>query len=390
MSVQPAELTLRIEKLVYGGDGLARADGRVVLTPFVLPEESVRVQLQRAKSDLLRGKLLNVLEPATVRREAPCPYFQSCGGCHYQHATDAYQLEQKQAILREVLRRVGHFEFEGEIATIAAEPWHYRNRTQLHVEKGRLGYFAAGSHDVVAVDHCPISSPKLNEAIGKLSLELPHYRSFTATVELFTNETDLQVHILDRIPPSVRPLFDGLGSNAPIQYGAFRVSHGSFFQVNRFLVDQLVAEALGDASGGAALDLYAGVGLFSHALAGRFRSVAAVESSFTAFRDLEWNSQQAGLAITNVRKTAEDYLASLETPPDLILADPPRSGLGKLAIRELLRLRAPQITIVSCDPATLARDVAVLIGGGYKIARLSLADLFPQTFHLETVAQLWL
>lgn len=367
---------------------MARADGRVVLTPFVLPDETVRVQLQRAKSDLLRGKLLQVVEPAPVRREAPCPYFQHCGGCHYQHATDEYQLTQKQAILREVLRRVGHFEFDGEIATIAAEPWHYRNRTQLHIEKGRLGYFAAGSHDVVAVDHCPISSPRLNEAIGKLAIELPHYRSFTGTVELFTNETDLQVHVLDRIPPSVRPLFDGVGSNEPIEYGAFRVSHGSFFQVNRFLIDKLVSEALGDASGSAALDLYAGVGLFSHALASRFGSVAAVESSFTAFRDLEWNSQQAGLAITNIRKTAEDYLASLETPPDLILADPPRSGLGKLAIRELLRLKTPQITIVSCDPATLARDVAVLLGGGYKIVRLTLAELFPQTFHLETVAHL--
>ena len=388
MSEQPTEHVLQIEKLVYGGDGLARADGRVVLTPFVLPDETVRVQVQRAKSDLLRGKLLEVVAPSSARQEPPCPYFARCGGCHYQHATDDYQLAQKQSILREVLRRVGHFEFDGEIAAIAADPWHYRNRTQLHIQKGRLGYFAAGSHDVVAVDHCPISSPRLNDAIGKLALELPHYRSFNATVELFTNETDLQVNVLDRIPPSVRPLFDELGTREPIEYGAFRVSRASFFQVNRFLVDQLVEEALGGASGSAALDLYAGVGLFAHALVGRFGEVHAVESSFTTFHDLEWNVQRAGLPVKGVKKTAEEYLAALEVAPDLILADPPRSGLGKVVIRELLRLRAPQITIVSCDPATLARDLAVLIGGGYQIARLTLVDLFPQTFHLETVAHL--
>ncbi len=373
---------------MYGGDGLARSDGRVVLTPYVLPGELIEAELRHAKSDLMRGTVVDVLEASASRVDPACPYFGRCGGCHYQHTTHEQQVEQKALILREALRRVGRLEFEGEITTVSGEPWHYRNRTQLHFDKGKMGYFAAGSHAVVSVDHCPISSPKLNDAIGRLARDLPHYRGFEATVELFTNETDMQVHILDRVPHSVRPLFEELGTSEPLEYGGFRVSCGSFFQVNRHLVDRLVEMALADSSGGSAVDLYAGVGLFTVGLASRFGNVAAVESGSSAFRDLEWNMQRAGLAVTAVKKTAEEYLPSLDAAPDLIVADPPRSGLGRVVISELLRLRAPGVTIVSCDPATLARDLGALVGGGYRIKGMTLVDLFPQTYHLETVVHL--
>ncbi len=375
----PVEETLTIEKLVYGGEGLARLEGKVVLTPFVLPGEVVRVEMERAKNDLWRGRLIEVLQPSPARITPGCPYFQRCGGCQYQHMDYPFQLEQKRAILREVLQRVGKIEFAGEIGVISGEPWQYRNRVQLHLEGGKAGYFGQGSRDLCTIDHCPIASPKLNEAIGRI--EAPQA---STALELFTNETDVQVNVVDRVPRSALNALATLGVTTPIEYSGFQVSRNSFFQVNRFLIDQLVDCAVADAQGEWAVDLYAGVGLFSMKLAERFGKVTAVESSSSGSRDLAHNFSQA-----IVNANVEDYLAGLHETPDFILADPPRAGLGKAAVRELVRVRAPRLTIVSCDPATLARDLQALIAGGYRIEKLTLVDLFPQTFHLETVVELF-
>ena len=384
----PDGTQLIIEKLVYGGEGLARLDGRVVFTPYVLPGETVRADVERAKNDLMRGRLLEVIQPVAARVEPACRYFYRCGGCQYQHAAYEFQLEQKRAILREVLRRVGKIELEQEIRLIAAAPWNYRNRIQLHIHGGRIGYFEAGSQRLCAIDHCPISSPKLNEAIAILDRELPRFRSFTANVELFTNETAIQVNVLDRVPASVRPLFETIGSGESIDYAGFRVSRNSFFQVNRHLVDPLVEAATADLAGETAVDLYAGVGLFSLRLAKSFQRVRAVESGWNAFRDLEFNIRQAGAPVTGEHKTTEEFLSQVRQAPDLIFADPPRTGLGKHGIAELNRVRAPQLVIVSCDPATLSRDLHGLLQAGYGIQQVTLVDLFPQTFHMETVVRL--
>jgi 23S rRNA (uracil1939-C5)-methyltransferase len=374
----PIEETLTIEKLVYGGEGLSRLEGKVVLTPFVLPGEVVRAEIERAKNDLWRGRLLEVLQPSPSRVAPGCPYFQRCGGCQYQHIDYPFQLEQKREILREALKRVGKIEFASEIGVISGEPWQYRNRVQLHIEGGAVGYFAQGSRDLCAIDHCPIASPKLNETIGKIK---PH-RASTA-VELFTNETDVQVNVIDRVPRPELTALTSLGVTTPIEYSGFQVSRNSFFQVNRFLIDRLVGCAVWDAQGEWAVDLYAGVGLFAVKLAERFTKVTAVESGGSAFRDLTHNFPQAP-----VNANVEDYLAGLHETPDFILADPPRAGLGKLVAKELARIRAPRLTIVSCDPATLARDLQGLLAGGYRIDKITLVDLFPQTFHLETVVEL--
>ncbi len=178
--------------------------------------------------------------------------------------------------------------------------------------------------------------------------------------------------------------------DGPLDYGGrFRVSRNSFFQVNRFLLDRLVELAVEGAAGETALDLYSGVGLFSLALGRSFREVIAVESGSGAVRDLEFNAQRAGMA--NVRaeqRSAEEYLAGLERPPDLVLLDPPRTGLGKAVVARLAELQPRRVTIVACDPATLARDLAGLIAAGYEMERMVMIDLFPQTFHLETVVHL--
>lgn len=370
--------TLTIEKLVYGGEGLARLEGRVVLVPFVLQGETVRVDIDRTKNDLWRGRLTEVIEPSTARIAPECPYFLRCGGCHYQHIDYTVQVEQKREILREVLQRVGKIEFAGEIGAVVGEPWQYRNRVQLHLQDGRVGYFGQHSRDLVEIDHCPIASPKLNERIGKI-----HAPQTETALELFTNETEVQVNVVDRVSRAALEQLASLGVTTSIEYAGFQVSRNSFFQVNRFLVDRLVECAIGDARGAWAVDLYAGVGLFAKKLAERFAKVTAVESGGSSFRDLEHNFPQGA-----AKSSVEDYLAALEEKPDFILADPPRAGLGKQPVRELTRIRAPRLTIVSCDPATLARDLRELTSEGYRIEKITLVDLFPQTFHLETVVEL--
>ena len=370
--------TLTIEKLVYGGEGLARLEGKVVLTPFVLPGEVVRAETERVKNDLWRGRLIEVLQPSPLRIAPGCQYFQHCGGCQYQHIDYAAQLEQKREILREVLQRVGKIQFAGEIGVISGEPWQYRNRVQLHIADGKTGYFAQGSRDLCAIDHCPIASPKLNETIQKIQAP-----QATTAVEFFTNETEVQVNILDRVPRAALTALTSLGVTTPIEYNGFQVSRNSFFQVNSFLIDRLVECAVAEARGNWAVDLYAGVGLFSVKLAERFGKVTAVESSGSSLRDLAHNFAQPA-----VNANVEDYLAGLNETPDFMLADPPRAGLGKLVVKELARIHAPRLTIVSCDPATLARDLQGLLAENYRIEKITLVDLFPQTFHLETVVEL--
>ena len=387
-----------MEKLVYGGDALARLDGRVTLAPFALPGERIRAAAEREKPGLIHARTLAVLDPAPQRVAPRCPYFGRCGGCHYQHAGYEFQLEAKRAILAEELRRVGKIEPPEEIAVVAADPWGYRNRAQLHIEKGRIGYREARSHKLCAIDSCPIASPKINQTIGALAgmLRDSRWPRFLRSVEIFTDERQVQLSVLETERPVARRFFDwcaetipGLVAGALDYQDRFRVSRNAFFQVNRYLADKLVEIALEGAGGETALDVYAGVGLFSLDLARRFRQAAAVESGAAAAGDLAFNAERAGLANLRVeRRTAEAYLDALERAPDFVLLDPPRAGLGKAVVQRLIDLRPPAVTIVACDPATLARDLAALLGAGYRIEKMTLVDLFPQTYHLETVVRL--
>jgi len=327
-----------VEKLVYGGDGLARLDGRVVFAPFCLPGERIRAAAEREKPGLVRARTLEVLEAAPERVDAGCEYFGRCGGCHYQHAPYEYQLAAKRAILEEELHRLAHTVPPQEIEVVAAEPWGYRNRAQFHLEDGRLGYHEARSHRVWGIAHCPIASPRVNQAIGALNQMMHEGRwpRFVRTLEVFTDERQVQLNVLET-----------------------------------------------------ALDLYAGVGLFSLALARRFRKVTAVESGGGAVRDLRFNAERAGFSRLQAEQaTAEAFLEKLHSPPDFLLMDPPRTGAGKAMVARLCELKPRAVVIVACDPATLARDLAGLIAGGYHTARMALVDLFPQTFHLETVVRL--
>jgi 23S rRNA (uracil1939-C5)-methyltransferase len=428
-------LLLSIEKLIYGGDGLARppagADGRSmpVFVPFVLPGERVEADVREEKPGFARGSVTRLIEASPDRVEARCPYFQQCGGCHYQHISYERQLEFKAGILRETLRRIAKIELKSEIRLHASPPWNYRNRTRLQVQTApefALGYFRFGSHEFLPVRECPISSPLLNRMLARL-LELHGLNCPPAVeeIELFAGAAD--DHLLawaycgreadrkdllrwaealqralpeiigigsfpsrrrsqDSAPTDSKPLAES-GAKAiryRTQNDEYQVSTGAFFQVNRYLIDELISVVTGNARGETALDLYAGVGLFSVALARNFHHIFAVEASQTSHVDL---MQNVPANVKAVSARTEDYLGSrlVRKSLDLVVMDPPRTGIGKAVIRSLVELRIPRVRYVSCDPATLARDIAPLLAAGYHIEEAHLFDLFPETFHIESV-----
>ncbi len=455
-------MLLSIEKLIYGGDGLARtpvgADGRnmAVFVPFVLPGERVEAEIRQEKPGFARGSVAQLIEASPDRVEARCPYFRQCGGCHYQHIPYERQLEFKAGILRETLQRIAKIkiELESEIRLHASPPWNYRNRTRLQVQTapefppqtgktGRsgdpgfaLGYFRFGSREFLPVRECPISSPLLNQVMARL-LELRGLNCPAAVeeIELFADAADERLlawafcgreadqrdllrwaEALERELPEItgvtffssRRRSSGRGSSerrledeAPIdlkslaESGAkairyrtknheYQVSAGAFFQVNRYLVDELVSVVTGNARGDVALDLYAGGGFFSAALARSFHHIFGVEPSLTSHADFV---QNVPANVKAVGARTEDYLRSrpVRKRPDLVVLDPPRTGAGKSVIRSLVELGAPRVRYVSCDPATLARDIAALLAAGYHIEEAHLFDLFPETFHIESV-----
>ena len=434
-----------IDKLVYGGDGLARlpADehgpGKTVFVPFVLPGEQIEASIAATRPGFVRGHLDRVLTPSSERIEPGCPYFTRCGGCHYQHIDYAAQLGYKAQILRETLRRTAKFELQQEIALHSSHPWGYRNRTRMHVHHApqfALGYFRYNSHALLPVESCPISSPLINQVIAAVWALGGERRIPNALhgLQFFANHDDTRMLVEAYVRPEteaklLQPFAAALHDGVPqvagvlvfaaqpnedetlqrapltaiypeksqaigedsLTYHAvgvdYRVSGGSFFQTNRFLIDQLVESVITKQTGRAALDLYAGAGLFTSHLARNFDHVLAVESSPHSFTDLR---HKVPHNVKCIRSMTETFLAerAAKLAPDLVVVDPPRAGLGERATAGLCRMSASHVTYVSCDPATLSRDLRRLLESGYRVEQAHLIDLFPQTYHMETVLHL--
>ncbi len=397
--------SLTIDKLVFGGDGLARHRSRVAFVPFALPGELVDAEIAATSAGFWRASDVRVSKPSEHRTDAPCPLFTECGGCHYQHMDYESECAQKVEILRETLERLGRIRWDRPIGVVAAEPYGYRNRTQLHVQRrgrtSRLGFHGRRSHRLVAADNCPINSPKLN-AVHSILQRMARHRRFPASlrvIEVFTDENRVQLNFPRRPGPLPSRFWKrcserlGVGGRGiPFDYrcggDSFRVSGRSFFQVNRHLVGRLGDLVLGDCEGRRALDLYAGAGLLTLPLARRFERVVAVDSAAPATRDLRANAQRAGLSVRAVQMNVDAFLAGWSERPDMIVADPPRTGLGAAVVEQVARLVAPRLHLLSCDPATLARDLKGLLSSGYELTDLRVVDLFPQTYHIETLAVL--
>jgi len=427
-----APFEVKIEKLIYGGEGLAHHDGATVFVPFVLPEERVSAAAVEKKKKFVRARLETILERSPDRAEARCPHFGVCGGCDYQHIPYEAQLKFKVEIFRETLRRLGRIEWTGDITAHASSPWEYRNRAQWKVRPLEsppgseaknpalgIGYFRAGSTALCRIEDCAVLSPLLLKTLlslrdalasGSLPRELREIEAFadaedsklllTASFAGFPSRINEVIDKLRSLVPEAvslllhDPSHERMELSGPgfVAYNsggvAYRVGHFSFFQVNRFLVEELAHQVMEhEEPGNLALDLFAGVGLFSVPLAEKFDRVIAVESNPAAARDLA--SNVAGKGAVQVRTAeVEKFLETAKERPELVVLDPPRAGVESDALRKLSRLGPSRITYVSCEPPTLARDLAVLRDAGYEISEAHLFDLFPQTFHMEAVVRL--
>lgn len=399
----PSPLSGTVEKLIFGGAGLIRHETKTVMVGGVAPGEKITFRLKRDHKQWAEGELLSVDEPSAERTDPFCPVFDRCGGCQYQHLNDAFQRQQKVAILLETLERVGGIRTELPVEILHGEPRGYRNRIQVHLDGARIGFRLQASKRLVPIEECPIASPALNNALRALRQMTREQRfpRFVESIELFSNERETLLNVLETKGGQRRVAkwfidwcaerIPGAGQSALVYRAAgldFQVGHRSFFQTNRFLIDPLVERVLRRSRGEKALDLYSGVGLFAIPLAKKGISTTAVESSASAVRDLEVNAANHGVKVEAVKASVDAFLAAAADTPDLVLADPPRAGLGKSVVADLLRLRPRQLCIVSCDPATLARDLAGLLAGGYHLHGLTMVDLFPNTAHIETVCEL--
>lgn len=423
-----------IEKLVYGGDGLAHQGERTVFVPFVLPGEEVRVALKSQKKRTAWANPVEIDKAAVDRVHPKCSHFGVCGGCQYQHIDSARQPDFKKEILRETLSRLGGIRWDGEIKAHTAAPFEYRNRAQWAVRSAMpraMGYFLPESSQIVPVDECPVLSPLLAKSFRQLqdltrSNSLPgqieeieafadsgdeklalnvafhEFAAPPATLFRFFREALPQIEsllLLDQKKNRFELSGPGFLTHKAGSFD-FRVSHLSFFQVNRFLIEDLLQSVISGKKGSLAVDLYAGVGFFSLPLTKSFERVIGVDANLAAIRDLRSNAEASDLSVTSHNLHTEEFLKKFDEKPDLVVLDPPRSGLGQAVAAKLTEMQAPEIVYLSCDPSTLARDLAVLLQTermpagakpntpGYEIASIELFDLFPQTHHIETLVHL--
>ena len=399
--------------MAHGGSSLGRHEGKVVFVPYALPGEKVVVEIVEDKRRFARARLLEVQTASPDRVVSPCPFFGQCGGCQWQHASYPAQLAFKAAIVRDQLSRLGKFTDPPVRDTLASpESWHYRNHVQLAVDRqGRLGFRATASRRIVPVDECLMLHPLLDELFLALDLgsggDLPPLKRISLRAGINTGDQMIVFETAGDEPPQLEVDFPVscvllLGDGTPVNLigynhitervagRVFRISAGSFFQVNTPQTEtlvRLVTEYLAPGGDETLLDAYCGVGTLALTLADRVSHVVGVENAPAAVEDFRINAEDMeNVAI--LPGAVEEVLPDLEMPVDLAVVDPPRSGVHPEALATLVRLAPQRIVYVSCDPATLARDGRALAGAGYDLAVVQPVDMFPQTYHVETVS-LW-
>jgi 23S rRNA (uracil1939-C5)-methyltransferase len=418
-------ITVKIEKLLFGGCGLAHGQSGegslAVFVPGVVPGETVSVEIARVKKGYAEGKLLEIIHPSPHRRTPPESDFWECGGCDLQHIEEGMQLTYKVEAFREVLSRIARLrETPLAPAVSSPEPFGYRFRVELKVDAGRLGFYRRGSHEVVKIDHCPIAHPLINRILPRLSQTIEQGSSECASikeVQLQVSEQPDQILITCRFErfeaDRFAPLFESLRRDFPVVglvlragrkrhlFGrdhvlfhlmeeTLRASDGSFVQANWRLNERMapwVVSALGIEKEDRVLELYSGIGNFTLPFARRAQSVVAVEGNRSAVKDAKWNVKNAGLDNVHLMEgPAEWAVQRLQGRFNRIFLDPPRSGANPAVIQFLPTAR--RLVYLSCHPATLARDLRILIDRGWRLATLQPFDMFPQTSHLEVAAVL--
>jgi len=404
--MQPKTFEIQLDKLTYGGDAMGRLpDGRAVFVPFGLPGERVRIRLVQEKKNFARAELLNVVEPSPQRIAAKCKHFGECGGCHYQNMPYETQLEAKIEILQDQLQRIGKIENPPVQQVVACpHPWNYRNHVQFHLtESGNLGYVDTTGSKIIPITECHLPDLAINALwpqlefdsdalIDRVSLRMSiddDLMLILESDELEAPELELEAGI------SVVHLTD---EDALVMAGEdyifmqvlernFQVSAGSFFQVNTAMAEKMVEHLLGKLPlpVKTILDVYCGVGLFSAFLSPKCERLIGIESSPSACEDFAVNLDEFD-HVELYEGAAEDVIPHLEAEQAIVLVDPPRAGVDKVALDGIRELAPPVIAYVSCDPSTLARDAARLIAGGYHLVDVTPFDMFPQTYHIESIA----
>ena len=400
-------IELALTAMAHGGSALGRHEGRVIFVPYAIPGELVRVRLTEEHTRWARAELVEVVRPSPHRVEPPCPYFgpDRCGGCQFQHIDYDAQVRFKQEVVADQLARIGKLDVPVEEPIGAAQPWDYRNNVQFHVtDEGYLGFLTADTNNIIPIEDCLIIDPLLDEVWTAFDMHWPEiYRlslrcgSTTgdrmAIFELdeyqdFDIEVDFPVSCILMMPDGESVVL--MGDTSLVEYVAgrdYRISAGSFFQVNTGGAEALVAlvrEVLELRRGDTLLDLYCGVGLFGLALAGEVGRVVGIESDPSAAADFVVNAGDLD-NVELLEGKAQQVLHGVEGPVDLVVLDPPRAGAGERALGEVARLGPRRIAYVSCDPATLARDARHLVDAGYHLEVVQPLDMFPQTFHVESV-----
>lgn len=387
-----AEYEVTIEKLIYGGEGLARLDRATIFIPETVPGDRVKIIITEAEKNFFRAKAIEILDPSPMRRVAPCLYFDHCGGCQLQHINYSAQLEAKASFIEDSLKRIGQFSLPNKVEIKHAEEFNYRNRVQLKVERStkplQIGFYKAGSHKVCDVENCLILADELNQALKVLR----NAQDEIALSQIPYSKIDL-IKGVDNISASQK--IANLDTKETCQQVLginYYFDPDCFFQVNQYLLETLVENVVGTRTGKIALDLYAGVGFFALQLAKNYQKVIATEVNKTAVKWAKHNIKENN--INNLEFydfSTEKWLAKMSrqvTKLDLIVLDPPRVGIIKKTLLSIAALEPKEIVYVSCEPTTLARDLRVLADCGYQLTNVLGVDLFPQTYHIETIASL--
>jgi 23S rRNA (uracil1939-C5)-methyltransferase len=400
--------TVRLTAHTYGGEALGRLpDGRAVFTPYALPGETVRVRLVEEKRGFARAALVEVIEASPERIEPRCFHFGECGGCHYQHMAYPAQLAAKADILRDQLERIGKLS-DPPVQPCVPSPqeYNYRNHVQFQLTaEGQLGYHKARSNEAFAIRECHLPEGPLNEVWPRLEME-PNAGVERVSLRLGAGEDillaleasepllpafsveELPISVVHIGPEEIQVLAGSDHVIMEVLGRPFRVSAGSFFQVNTAMAEKMVAhlvERLPLERDDTVVDAYAGVGLFSAFLAGRVERLVGVEASASACADYATNLDEFD-NVELYQARSEEVLAGLDLAPRVMVVDPPRAGIERRAMDGILALRPDHLAYASCDPATLGRDARRLQAGGYRLVEATPFDLFPQTYHIESIS----
>ena len=389
---------ISIDSIAFGGEGVGRSEGLVFFVPYTAPGDMVRVVLTERKKSYARARVEEIISASPLRRAAPCKYYQRCGGCQLQHLEYAAQLEIKSGFVNEALRKVAHLDQPGMMEIRSSGEFGYRMRAQLKLQREsnhetgdriKAGFHGPSSHRVCDIEECMLCVPEVNEAITRLREKINEPEpaaaigiNFVREVEIAAGESGVKFEPALEVFPS--GALERTVSGIKYLFGP-----SSFFQSNVLLVDELVKEAIGSYSGGLALDLYSGVGLFALQLGQRFHKVISVESDGSSIDFQRVNAQVNGLENIKISKLSVSAWLKQNSSdlikPDLVLLDPPRAGAAE-TMPYIVSMAPGKIAYVSCDPQTFARDARSLIDGGYKLLRITAFDMFPQTYHVEIVA----